>query len=60
MSEILQKLGPWALIDVLIIAVLVYNMLLLIRGTRAMQMVLGLLMMSAFAFVLSQFYAICH
>ena len=47
MSEILQKLGPWALIDVLIIAVLVYNMLLLIRGTRAMQMVLGLLMMSA-------------
>lgn len=56
MSEILQKLGPWAFIDILIIAVLVYNMLLLIRGTRAMQMVLGLLMMSAFAFVLSQFY----
>ena len=56
MSEIIQKLGPWAFIDILIIAVLVYNMLLLIRGTRAMQMVLGLLMMSAFAFVLSQFY----
>lgn len=56
MSEILQKLGSWAFIDILIIAVLVYNMLLLIRGTRAMQMVLGLLMMSAFAFVLSQFY----
>ena len=56
MGEILQKLGPWAFIDIIIIAVLVYNMLLLIRGTRAMQMVLGLMMMSAFAFVLSQFY----
>ena len=56
MGEIIQKLGPWAFIDIFIIAVLVYNMLLLIRGTRAMQMVLGLLMMSAFAFVLSQFY----
>ena len=56
MGEIIQKLGPWAFIDIIIIAVLVYNMLLLIRGTRAMQMVLGLMMMSAFAFVLSQFY----
>ena len=56
MNELAQKLGTWALIDIIIIAAIIYRLLLLIRGTRAMQMVLGILMMVGFAFLLSQLY----
>lgn len=56
MSELYQKLGPWALIDIAIIAMIIYRLLLLIRGTRAMQMVLGILMTVGFAFFISQVY----
>ncbi len=56
MSELYQKLGHWALIDIAIIAMIIYRLLLLIRGTRAMQMVLGILMTVGFAFFISQVY----
>ncbi len=56
MSELYQKFGIWALIDIGIIAVIIYQLLLLIRGTRAMQMVLGILMTVGFAFFISQIY----
>jgi uncharacterized protein (TIGR00159 family) len=56
MAELFQKLGYWALIDIAIIAAIIYRLLLLIRGTRAMQMVLGILIMIGFAFLLSQLY----
>ncbi|MCX6129724.1 MAG: diadenylate cyclase CdaA [Proteobacteria bacterium] len=56
MSELYSKLGHWALIDVAIIAMIIYRLLLLIRGTRAMQMVLGILMTIGFAFFISQVY----
>lgn len=56
MSELYQKLGHWALIDIVIIAMIIYRLLLLIRGTRAMQMVLGILMTIGFAFFMSQVY----
>lgn len=56
MNELVQKLGTWALVDIVIIAAIIYRLLLLIRGTRAMQMVLGILMMVGFAFLLSQLY----
>ncbi|MFY7929122.1 MAG: diadenylate cyclase CdaA [Oligoflexus sp.] len=56
MSELYQKLGHWALIDIAIIAMIIYRLLLLIRGTRAMQMVLGILMTIGFAFFMSQVY----
>jgi uncharacterized protein (TIGR00159 family) len=56
MADLLEKLGTWALIDIAIIAVIIYRLLLLIRGTRAMQMVLGILVMVGFAFLLSQIY----
>ncbi len=56
MSELYNKLGHWALIDIAIIALIIYRLLLLIRGTRAMQMVLGILMTIGFAFFISQVY----
>lgn len=56
MPELYQKLSYWALIDILIIAIMIYQLLLLIRGTRAMQMVLGILMTVGFAFFISQVY----
>ncbi len=56
MGELYNKLGHWALIDILIIAMIIYRLLLLIRGTRAMQMVLGILMTIGFAFFISQVY----
>jgi len=43
MQEILRLL-PWRdLVDVLLVAVVIYNLLLLIRGTRAVQILLGIL-----------------
>lgn len=42
--------------DIAIIAFIIYRLLLLIRGTRAMQMVLGILIMVGAAFLLSQIY----
>lgn len=56
MLEVIQKLGPWALIELCIIAAVIYRLLLLIRGTRAMQMVLGILVLAGFAFLISQVY----
>ena len=56
MSELYQKFGYWALVDIGLIAIIIYQLLLLIRGTRAMQMVLGILMTVGFAFFISQIY----
>ncbi len=56
MSELYHKIGYWALVDIGIIAVIIYQLLLLIRGTRAMQMVLGILMTVGLAFFISQIY----
>jgi len=40
----LLRLVPWRdLVDILLVAVVVYNLLLLIRGTRAVQILLGIL-----------------
>lgn len=57
MSELLQQLSNWwAILDILILAFLIYRMTLLIRGTRAMQMVLGIMIIIGSAFLLSQVY----
>ena len=56
MAELFQKLGPWAIVDILIIAAIIYRLLLLIRGTRAMQMVLGILILAGLTFLVSQIY----
>lgn len=56
MAELFSQLGPWAVVDIIITAAILYRLLLLIRGTRAMQMVLGILILVGFAFLLSQLY----
>jgi diadenylate cyclase len=52
MFEILEQFGGWAAIDIAIIAFIIYHVLLLIRGTRAAQMLTGILIVVA-AFLLS-------
>jgi diadenylate cyclase len=52
MLEILDQFSPWAVIDILMIAFIIYHILLLIRGTRAAQMLTGILIVIA-AFLLS-------
>ncbi len=57
MSELLEQLSNWwAILDILIIATLIYQVVLLIRGTRAMQMALGILIVVGSAFLISQVY----
>lgn len=56
MNEFLERISTLEIglrdaIDILIVAILLYNMLLLIRGTRAMQMVFGLLVLFALNFL---------
>ncbi|NRA62883.1 MAG: TIGR00159 family protein [Pseudobacteriovorax sp.] len=54
--DLIQKLGPWAFVDLFIITAIIYRLLLLLRGTRAMQMVLGILLLAGFVFFLSYVY----
>lgn len=56
MAELFRQLGPWAVVDILLIAAIIYHLLLIIRGTRAMQMMLGILILVGFAFLLTQLY----
>lgn len=53
MNEVLEQFGIWAVVDILIIAFIIYHLLLLIRGTRAAQMLTGVLFVVA-AFLLSK------
>jgi uncharacterized protein (TIGR00159 family) len=41
-SQLAEAFSLWDALDILLVAVLVYNLLLLIRGTRAVQMLLGI------------------
>jgi len=52
MLEILDQFSVWAAVDILIIAFITYHILLLIRGTRAAQMLTGILIVIA-TFLLS-------
>ena len=52
MREILEQFSVWAIVDIAIIAFVIYQALLLIRGTRAAQILTGILFVVA-AFLLS-------
>src|SRR4051812_4022258 len=52
MSEIFNQFSFWAFLDILLIAFIIYHILLLIRGTRAAQMLTGILIVIA-AYLLS-------
>lgn len=49
MKEILEQFTWWSAVDILIIAAIVYQGLLLLRGTRAAQMLTGILLLVALA-----------
>jgi diadenylate cyclase len=48
----LQNLSPWAFIDILILAVIIYQLLLLIRGTRSANILVAMAAM-VLAYVLT-------
>ncbi len=50
-GEFFQLLGWRDVVDVLIVAIVIYNLLLLIRGTRAVQALLGILFLGAFYYL---------
>ncbi len=54
MSELFEQFSFWTMVDIVIIAYIIYHILLLIRGTRAAQMLTGILIVIA-AFLLSSF-----
>lgn len=56
METMLRQLDPWSLADIAIIWAIIYQLLLLIRGTRAMQMGLGILILLGVAFLFGQVY----
>lgn len=56
MFDLLQKFDTWSLIDITIIAIIIYNVLMILRGTRAMQMVTGLVLFFGTVFVITQLY----
>lgn len=55
MREILELFTIWSALDILIIAVIVYQGLLLLRGTRAAQMLTGVLLIVALFIASSMF-----
>jgi diadenylate cyclase len=44
MSDVLQQFTIWSALDVLLLAIIIYQILLLIRGTRAAQILIGMLL----------------
>lgn len=52
MFEVFEGFNIWSLIDTLVVAVLVYHLLLFLKGTRTLQMITGVLIVTA-TFLLS-------
>lgn len=49
LDQVIQPLSGWAdVLDVLLVTLVLYNLLLLIRGTRAVQVLLGIMILVAF------------
>jgi len=56
LSQFLQPLSTWAdLLDIVLVTLVFYNLLLLVRGTRAVQMLFGILVLVAFYYTALQF-----
>lgn len=47
MFEILSQFSIWSIIDIVLITIIIYNLLMLLRGTRTMQMITGVLILGA-------------
>lgn len=55
MNEIFQQFNFWSALDVLLLAIIIYQVLMLIRGTKAAQILIGILLVVAL-FVLSNVF----
>lgn len=55
MNDVLQQFNFWSALDVLLLAIIFYQILLLIRGTRAAQILIGMLLVVGL-FVLSNVF----
>ena len=55
MNDVLQQFSVWSALDVLLLAIIFYQILLLIRGTRAAQVLTGMLLVVGL-FVLSNVF----
>jgi diadenylate cyclase len=56
MFDIFHQFDFGSAIEVFIIAIIIYNLLILMRGTRAMQMVIGIFIIFSAVFLFTQFY----
>lgn len=56
MFEILEQFALWSIVDIAVIATIIYHLIMLLRGTRAMQMIFGLLLLFGSLYLFSQFY----
>jgi diadenylate cyclase len=55
MNDVLQQFNLWSALDVLLLAIIFYQILLLIRGTRAAQVMIGMLLVVGL-FILSNVF----
>jgi diadenylate cyclase len=56
MGDILEQFNVYAFVDITLIAFVIYHLLILIRGTRAAQILTGILIIFGAFFLVSQFY----
>lgn len=56
MMELIKQFGIWALIDVLFIAFIIYYLFMVLRGTRSMQIITGIVIIIGAVFLFSQVY----
>ncbi len=47
MSDFIQLIRPWDFLDIFLVSLILYRLLLLVKGTRAAQMLLGLILLLA-------------
>lgn len=55
MHSILGQLSPYDLLDITLVAIIVYRLLLIIKGTKAAQMLIGLVLLLAASMVARRF-----
>lgn len=56
MRELLEQFSGYAVIDILLMAMIIYQLFMFIRGTRAAQMVTGMMLIVGAVYAFSQLY----
>ncbi len=55
MLNVLHAIRWRDIVDILLVSVIIYRLILLIRGTRAVQMLVGIVIITIFYFISKQF-----